>query len=279
MARKITYLIDAENHGVGKTVNGVLQTGFLYDDDQVVAQLNASNQIVSQFVYGAGATSPDYMVNGGVTYRIVADQLGSPRLVVNTTTGAIAEQIDYDEFGNVLRDTNPGFQPFGFAGGLYDQDTKLVRFGARDYNPSIGRWTAKDPILFGGGDPNLYGYVLNDPINGFDPTGLRDEDCVCKQKNQSLKGPQPQRGRPGDPIPFKDYTPSSPEGEYITDKGTIITWHNGRKDKVEYHLPPPKCSGNFYSHPRVRWVRLRGPAENPLNVLLPPVEEYTDWLY
>jgi RHS repeat-associated protein len=73
---------------------------------------------------------------------------------------------------NVIGDTNPGFQPFGFAGGLYDQDTKLVRFGARDYNPSIGRWTAKDPVLFYGHDANLYGYVLNDPVNTNDLTGL-----------------------------------------------------------------------------------------------------------
>ena len=62
-------------------------------------------------------------------------------------------------------DTNPGFQPSGFAGGLYDPDTGLVRFGARDYDPDVGRWTAVDPILFAGGDTNLYGYVLNDPVN------------------------------------------------------------------------------------------------------------------
>jgi len=38
-----------------------------------------------------------------------------------------------------------------------------------------GRWTAKDPILFGGGDTNLYGYVLNDPVNMVDPSGLAGE--------------------------------------------------------------------------------------------------------
>ncbi len=41
--------------------------------------------------------------------------------------------------------------PFGFAGGLYDRDTKLTHFGFREYDPFIGRWTAKDPILFAGG--------------------------------------------------------------------------------------------------------------------------------
>jgi hypothetical protein len=38
--------------------------------------------------------------------------------------------------------------------------------------PEIGKWTAKDPILFAGGDSNLYGYVANDPVNFVDPWGL-----------------------------------------------------------------------------------------------------------
>jgi RHS repeat-associated protein len=78
----------------------------------------------------------------------------------------------------VLLDTSPGFQPFGFAGGIYDPDTALVRFGARDYSAEVGRWLAKDPIGFGGGDSNLYGYVLGDPVNLFDPLGLYGtNDC------------------------------------------------------------------------------------------------------
>lgn len=182
---KIAYIIDAENHRVGKEVNGVLETGFLYDVGQIVAQLNGSNQLVSQFVYATGATSPDYMVSCGVTYRIFSDQLSSPVLVVNTSTGAIAQQITYDEFGNVLSDTNPGFQPFGFAGGLYDQDTKLVRLGARDYNASVGRWTLKDLVLFNGGDTNLYGYALNNPVNRIDPGGLQDKPCTCEEKKSN----------------------------------------------------------------------------------------------
>lgn len=85
---------------------------------------------------------------------------------------AIAQKIDYDSFGNIVNDTSPGFQPFGFASGLYDQHTKLTRFGARDYDAEVGRWTSKDPILFMAGDTNLYGYVFNDPVNFIDPLGL-----------------------------------------------------------------------------------------------------------
>jgi len=57
---------------------------------------------------------------------------------------------------------------------LYDSDTQLTRFGYRDYDSYTGKWTAKDPIGFGGGDSNLYGYVLGDPVGGIDPSGLMD---------------------------------------------------------------------------------------------------------
>jgi len=112
------------------------------------------------------------MLQAGTTYRLVMDQVGSVRLVVNTTTGAVAQRVDYDEFGSVLADSAPGFQPFGFAGGLRDVDSGLTRFGARYYEAVTGRWTAKDPIRFKGGLANLYSYVGSDPINWNDPSGL-----------------------------------------------------------------------------------------------------------
>lgn len=86
--------------------------------------------------------------------------------------GTVAQRLDYDEFGQITQDTAPGFQPFGFAGGLYDPATKLTRFGARDYDAFTGRWTTKDPVGFGNGDTNLYGYALTDPVNFTDPLGL-----------------------------------------------------------------------------------------------------------
>jgi RHS repeat-associated protein len=168
---KVNYILDGKNRRMGREVNGTLAQGFLYDGTHVVALLNSANKLVSQFVYASRANVPDYMLKAGVAYRIVTDHLGSPRLVVNTSTGQIAERIDYDEFGNVLADSSPGFQPFGFAGGLYDATTKLVHFGAREYATATGRWLTKDPILFSGGDNNLYGYALADPINLIDSDG------------------------------------------------------------------------------------------------------------
>jgi RHS repeat-associated protein len=110
---------------------------------------------------------------GGTTYYLSYDQVGSLRLVADAS-GNVVKRISYDSFGNILEDTNPSFTiPFGFAGGLHDRGTGLVRFGYRDYDPEVGRWTAKDPIGFAGGDTDLYGYVLNYPINFTDPYGLK----------------------------------------------------------------------------------------------------------
>jgi len=166
-------VIDGRNRRVGKKVNGALVQGFLYGNQlEPIAELDGSGNLVARFVYGSRAHVPDYMVKGGVTYRIVSDHLGSVRLVVNTIDGSVAQRVDYAEFGNMTNDTSGGFQPFGFAGGIYDQHTKLTLFGARDYDAETGRWTAKDPIGFAGGDANLYGYTFSDPINLFDPSGL-----------------------------------------------------------------------------------------------------------
>jgi RHS repeat-associated protein len=168
----IEYVHDAEHRRVGKKVNGTLVQGFLYQDRyRPVAVLDGSGNLLSRFIYGSKGNVPDYFVKGSNTYRILSDHLGSPRVVVDTGSGNIVQKIDYDEFGNVTSDTNPGFIPFGFAGGLYDEDTGLVRFGWRDYDPMIGRWTAKDPLRFRGGQGNLYGYTDNDPIDHIDSTG------------------------------------------------------------------------------------------------------------
>lgn len=75
-----------------------------------------------------------------------------------------------------------------------------MRFGALDYDPETGRWTSKDPILFEGGDTNLYGYVgtvgkvlgietnlygysFQDPVNFIDPKGTTAYLFSCVPAN------------------------------------------------------------------------------------------------
>ncbi|MGH7832385.1 MAG: RHS repeat domain-containing protein, partial [Candidatus Binatia bacterium] len=176
---KIEYVIDGVNRRIGKKLEGKLVQGFLYGDAlKPVAELDARNNVVSTFSYATRINVPDYLEKSDGIYRVITDHLGSPRLVVNVQTGAIAQRMDYDEFGNVVQDTNPGFQPFGFAGGLYDQHTKLTRFGARDYDASVGRWTTKDPLRFRAGAMNFYQYASKDPVNFVDPSGLDEETGI-----------------------------------------------------------------------------------------------------
>jgi hypothetical protein len=85
--------------------NGNLTQAFLYQDQlKPIAELDGGSNVVSRFVYATRSNVPDYLIRNGTTYRIISDHLGSPRLVVNTTDGTIAERIDSDEFGNVLSD-------------------------------------------------------------------------------------------------------------------------------------------------------------------------------
>ena len=116
----------------------------------------------------------NWFVIDGRTVLHRRDNQGSVRLVVDAATGVVAQRLDYDSFGRVIRDTNPGFQPFGFQGGLYDPDTGLVEFGCRWYDAQTGRWLSKDPIGLNGG-MNLYEFCGGDALNMCDPCGCAVE--------------------------------------------------------------------------------------------------------
>ena len=168
----ITYSHDPLGRRIAKSVDGTVVERYQWlGRTRLLAVLNADGSLKYRFAYADGRM-PVAMTTGAGRYYLAYDQVGSLRAVVDAQ-GSVVKRITYDSFGNVLEDTNPALTlPFGFAGGLYDPDTGLLRFGFRDYAPDTGRWTAKDPIGFAGGDTDLYGYCVGDPISAVDPEGL-----------------------------------------------------------------------------------------------------------
>lgn len=172
-ATPVTYAYDGMNRRIAKTDNtGTYQ--YLYGNLKNPFQLTAMRDpagTLSMFYYSeAGALFA--MNKGGTRYYVASDQVGTPKAVIDST-GTVVKLMAYDRFGQITFDSNDAVQmPVGFAGGITDDITGLVRFGYRDYEPQTGRWTAKDPIFFGGGQGNLYQYVQNNPVNWIDPTGL-----------------------------------------------------------------------------------------------------------
>ncbi|MBI4804167.1 MAG: RHS repeat-associated core domain-containing protein [Desulfovibrio sp.] len=167
----LEYVIDGLNRRIGKKVNGTLVQGFLYGDQlDPIAEVDGTGNVVSRFGYGTVGHSADTIVKGGRAYRVIMDHVGSPRLVVDQLTGAVAQELDYDAWGNTLVDSAPDWQPFGFVGGIDDREAMLVRYGLRDLDLSTGRWVAPDPVGLGAGS-NRFLYGFGDPTNRIDPSG------------------------------------------------------------------------------------------------------------
>jgi RHS repeat-associated protein len=120
----------------------------------------------------------------------------------------------------------------GYAGGLTDAATGLVRFGARDYDPTVGRWTTKDPIGFAGGDGGLYVYAGLDPIDATDPSGLAKRsrlpgDGVLKRFGLCRRGKPlstPQGSGDDNAYTWDDFFDTSVQGLAAFADGFIPFW-------------------------------------------------------
>jgi len=161
-----------DNQRAAKEVNGVITEKYLWANlTTLLAVYDGNDNLVQRFNY-TDTRMPISMTQDSQTCYLHYDQVGTLRAISDTNHNIIKE-VTYDTFGNILSETNQNVNiPFGFAGGLHDRDTNLVHFGYREYDPYTGKWTTKDPIDFSGGDSNLYGYVLEDPVNLVDPEGL-----------------------------------------------------------------------------------------------------------
>jgi RHS repeat-associated protein len=168
----VRYTYDSVGRRVARTdADGRYE--YVYGDQDrpfLVTASRAPGGRLTTYTYG-----PDGLLasirRGDARFHVATDQVGTPR-VVTDSAGAIVKTLSYDAFGGTIADSDPSFDlPLGFAGGLADPATGLVRFGVRDYDPASGRWTSRDPILHHGG-LNLYAYAGNRPLSHRDMSGM-----------------------------------------------------------------------------------------------------------
>ncbi|MFH0855434.1 MAG: RHS repeat-associated core domain-containing protein [Candidatus Omnitrophota bacterium] len=84
--------------------------------------------------------------------------------------GVSAQAYGYDAFGNIVTQSGSSTNDNKFLTKEMDA-SGLIYFGARYYDPRIGRFISADPSGMTDG-PNLYVYCKNDPVNAVDLWGL-----------------------------------------------------------------------------------------------------------
>ncbi len=129
---------------------------------------------------------------GGLVW-MCGDQHGTGQLAINAATLSASRRkaLPYGE----TRGTPPASWPdqHGFVGGTQDP-TGLTHLGAREYDPTLGRFVSVDPIVDPGDPQQMHGYTYanNSPTTSSDPSGLR---------NEAVPGDSPGHGNPGKPQP------------------------------------------------------------------------------
>jgi len=164
----VSYTYRGDGLRASKTVGGVT-TNYTWD-------LNAANPVVLQdgtdsYVYGYQLISQTD--NSGNQTYFLGDDLGSTK-VLTDASGNVTAQAFYDVFGNVRSHTGTASSEYLFAGQEYDSTLGYLYLRARYYDPTLGRFISKDPLVKGASGSqgyNRYAYVANDPTNAVDSSG------------------------------------------------------------------------------------------------------------
>ena len=161
-----SFQYDPYGRRIGKTINGV-STGFLYDGSNVVQELNGNTPTANLLT---GGVDDVFVRNGTLVENFLADALGNT-IATTDQTGNLGTQYTYEPFGKTTSTGLTSSNSFQYTAREND-GTGLYFYRARYFSPAIGRYVSQDPISFAGGDPNLYGYVLNSPMSFTDPSGM-----------------------------------------------------------------------------------------------------------
>jgi RHS repeat-associated protein len=143
---------------------------FDYDGQDMISEVNSSNQIVRRYIFGPGGDEPIIWYEGsGTTDKRFLDQDERGSIVrITKSDGTTLAINSYDEYG-IPASTNQG--RFQYTGQAWLPTLGMYYYKARVYSPTLGRFMQTDPIGYSDG-PNWYNYVGSDPINLIDPMGL-----------------------------------------------------------------------------------------------------------
>ncbi|GEM_PF-1766880 len=153
---------------------------YYHDGSNTLYETDAGSNITVSYTH---TLSIDDLISErklGETQFRLNDHLGSLRKTANQSQ-SITASITYDAFG---KPNTASSSRFLFTGRELDPETNLYYYRARTYQPSLGRFTSKDPIIFLAG-VNFYNYVWNNPIYWVDPFGLEGALKNNKEKNKN----------------------------------------------------------------------------------------------
>ena len=150
---------------------GTATTRYVYDNEDILLELNGANSVVARYTHGSGIDEPLIMEKNGQSFYYHGDGLGSITEITNQS-GAVVQRYAYSSFGKIESQLDANFvQPYTFTARELDLETGLYFYRARSFDPFAGRFLQQDPIgTFGG--TNSYAYVGNSTSNFIDPFGL-----------------------------------------------------------------------------------------------------------
>jgi RHS repeat-associated protein len=180
-----SFVYDGLGRREKKTTNSVL-TEFLFDDRNPVKETSGAT-ITANILPGLGIDEflTRTEVSSGITSYFLADALGSP-VAVTDSTGVVQTEYTYEPFGKTTATGASNSNSYQYTGREND-GTGLYYYRARYYHPGLQRFISEDPIGFGGGDFNLYAYVLNNPVIFTDPSG-ESARTICRRIARFVKG-------------------------------------------------------------------------------------------
>ncbi|MEA4883918.1 MAG: RHS repeat-associated core domain-containing protein [Clostridia bacterium] len=118
------------------------------------------------------------------TYFLHTDMVGSIRAITDSA-GQVVARFEYEPFGLLAMSTGPmASGAHRFTGKPEDGATELYYFGARHYDPRVGRFISRDPVRQ---ELNWYAYVSMNPIAHVDHDGLREAMGADLREERELR--------------------------------------------------------------------------------------------